>query len=394
MLRAEFLVISRLRLTNSCDEVMSSSSTPYTFDRVVRLLIGVAAVAVGLWLLNVLKDVLLPFFVACLIAYVFEPFVQFNRRLLHLRGRTVAIFVTLFEALFFVGVAGYFLIPMLFDEMHRMADILRNYAASASEIRFLPSDVHVFLRRHVDFNHLSDLLTRQEWMSVIENALSALWQIVTGSITVILGVVSWFVVVLYVVFIMLDYERLGRGFRRLVPPKYRKAVFRVAGDVKRSMNHYFRGQALVAFLVGVMFSVGFSVVGLPMAIVLGMFIGLLNMVPYLQLISIVPTTLLCVVYAVGGGGDFWTIFWECMAVYVVVQAIQDLVLTPKILGRAMGLNPAVILLSLSVWGSLLGLIGLIIALPLTTLLLAYYNEYIISRERRFSESSGRVRDRG
>ena len=69
-----------------------------------------------------------------------------------------------------------------------------------------------------------------------------------------------------------------------------------------------------------------------------------------------------------------------MAVYIIVQCIQDLILTPKIMGRAMGLNPAIILLSLSVWGTLLGFIGLIIALPVTTLLLAYYNNYITTRE--------------
>ena len=124
------------------------------------------------------------------------------------------------------------------------------------------------------------------------------------------------------------------------------------------------------------------IIGMPLALVLGMFIGLLNMVPYLQLISIIPTTLLCLVCSVDSGVDFWVIFWECMAVYIVVQAIQDLILTPKIMGKAMGLNPAIILLSLSVWGSLLGFLGLIIALPLTTLLLAYYDEYIKVLQKR------------
>ena len=79
------------------------------------------------------------------------------------------------------------------------------------------------------------------------------------------------------------------------------------------------------------------------------------------------------------GVDFWVIFWESMAVYIVVQCIQDLYLTPKIMGKAMGLNPAIILLSLSVWGSLLGFMGLIIALPLTTLLLSYYNQYVVNQ---------------
>ena len=117
-----------------------------------------------------------------------------------------------------------------------------------------------------------------------------------------------------------------------------------------------------------------------MAIVLGLFIGLLNMVPYLQLISLIPSTLLCLVCSVDSDVDFWSIWWATMAVYIIVQCIQDLFLTPKIMGKAMGLNPAIILLSLSVWGTLLGFIGLIIALPLTTLLLAYYDQYISVRE--------------
>lgn len=358
---------------------MPYSRQPYTFDRVVRLVIGALLFAGAILLINALKDVLLPFCVACLIAYMLEPFVQYNKRLLHFKGRTPAIFVTLFEVFFILGIILYFFTPMLLDEMHQMAAILRKYADSNSSITFLPQAVHDFIRRQVDFNRISDMLTSQEWTSIIESALSASWKIISGSISVLLGVVSWCIVILYVIFIMIDYDRLNRGMKHMVPPKYRTTVFRIGNDIKDSMNHYFRGQALVAFIVGILFSIGFLIIGLPMAVVLGLFIGLLNMVPYLQLISIVPAAVLCLVYAVGGGGDFWTIFWECIAVYCVVQCIQDLFLTPKIMGKAMGLNPALILLSLSVWGSLLGMIGLIIALPLTTLLLAYYNRYIIQR---------------
>ena len=66
--------------------------------------------------------------------------------------------------------------------------------------------------------------------------------------------------------------------------------------------------------------------------------------------------------------------------FVVVQGIQDLFLVPKIMGKAMGLNPAVILLSLSIWGSLLGIVGMIIALPITTLLISYYKRFILNKE--------------
>ncbi len=343
---------------------------PFTFDRVVRLIITVVVICGVLWLVNILRNVLLPFFVACLIAYMFEPFVQFNRRLLHLRGRVVAIFVTLFESVFFLSVLGWFLVPMLTEEMHSMARILRNYASSEIHISFLPAGIHEFIKSQVDFAAISDMLTKQEWMSLIESVVSTTWNILTGSISLLLGIFNWFIVVLYVVFIMIDYPRFFMAIRRMVPPKYRPIVFKVGSDIKVSMNHYFRGQALISCCV---------------AVVLGLFIGLLNMVPYLQLVSIVPTIILCMVYAAGGGGDFWSIFWQAIAVYCVVQAIQDLILTPRIMGKSMGLNPAIILLSLSVWGTLLGFIGLIIALPLTTLLLSYYDHYVIDRVERSDE---------
>ncbi len=113
---------------------------------------------------------------------------------------------------------------------------------------------------------------------------------------------------------------------------------------------------------------------------MGIFIGVLNMVPYLQFISIIPITLLCMICSVENTESFWPMWWSCIAIYAIVQCIQDLILTPKIMGKMMGLNPAIILLSLSLWGTLLGFIGLIIALPLTTLLLSYYNQYISNRE--------------
>ena len=363
-----------------------STSRPYTFDRVVRLVITTIVVCAAVWLIYRLRGVLLPFCVAALIAYIFEPFVQFNRELLRLKGRVAAIFITLFEATLAFGLLCYMLIPMITSEMAHMAHLLKVYSQSQVSIPFLPDWLHEFIRNYVDFEYLSSLLTREDQIKLLESAAFHTWSVLTSGISMIVGLLSWFIVFLYVIFIMLDYERLRKSLHHMVPPAWRKTVFRIGNDIQRSMNHYFRGQALVAFCVGVLFTIGFLIIGMPLAVVLGMFIGLLNMVPYLQLISLVPTIFLCLVCSVDQGVDFWTIFWECMAVYCVVQAIQDLFLTPKIMGKAMGLNPAIILLSLSIWGTLLGFLGLIIALPLTTLLLAYYDEYLNTLQLRHMRS--------
>ena len=120
----------------------------------------------------------------------------------------------------------------------------------------------------------------------------------------------------------------------------------------------------------------------PMAIGLGLFIGLLNMVPYLQLVGFIPTIILAIVKAADTGQNFWFIMLMALIVFAVVQIIQDTILTPKIMGHVTGLNSAIILLSLSIWGSLLGILGMIIALPMTTLLINYYQKYVIKSEKR------------
>lgn len=348
---------------------------PYTFDRVVRIIIAIAIGGVALWLINTLASVLLPFCIACLVAYMLEPVVQFNRRIFRIKGRFAAIALTLLETLIVLVALGFIFIPSIISEAHQMAEMFKDYAKSRTSIDYLPLEVQEVINKIV--SDFSKTLTSQDIKSFIDVITSFL----SSGIDIVMGLVSWFIVVLYIVFIMLDYEKLTRGFKRMIPPKYRRVAFGVGHDIKTSMNLYFRGQSLVAFCVGVLFSIGFLMIDLPLAVVLGMFIGLLNMVPYLQLISFLPTTLLCIVYSVDTGCDFWIIWWECMAVYIVVQVIQDLFLVPRIMGKVMGLNPAIILLSLSVWGSLFGFIGLIIALPLTTLVLSYYNRYIIGEEQ-------------
>ncbi len=357
------------------NEQTDSGRRPFTFDRVVRLLITIAAVLAAVWLIKILKSVLLPFLIAWLVAYLLEPFVQYNKRLLRVKNRWLPIFMTLFEVCLVGCAIGVFLVPSVVREMHQVADFIGRYANAGTNIPFIPPEVHEFLKQNIDFEKIARGLTSEDIGSIAEFVGGFL----VSGFNVVMGVFSWFVTLLYIVFIMLDYERLLVGMRRMVPPKYREKILRIGNDIKDSMNHYFRGQALVAFIVGILFCAGFSIVGLPLAVVMGLFIGLLNMVPYLQLISLIPTTLLCLVSSVDGGMEFWQLWWSCMAVYIIVQCIQDFFLTPKIMGKAMGLNPAVILLSLSVWGTLLGFIGLIIALPLTTLLLAYYNVYIDAR---------------
>lgn len=354
---------------------------PYTFDRVVRIVFSCIAIVAVLYVLNMLKGVLLPFLVACLIAYILEPVVCWNMRVLHLRRRFIPVVLTLIETILVFGSLAAVAIPYILNETSEMGDLLKAYASSKIQIPWLSAQIHDFLRTYINFEYLASLMSRDEWLAIAKEALSSSWSFLSSSLAIVFGVVSWLIVFLYVVFIMIDYERLMLSFKQLVPHSQRRRVFHIFDDIKNAMNRYFRGQFIIAMCVGVMFAIGFALIGLPMGVIFGLFIGILNLVPYLQLISLPITAILCIVATASGQVDFWVIFWESMAIYLVVQCIQDLALTPKIMGHAMGLNPAIILLSLSVWGSLLGFMGLIIALPLTTLILSYYDMYVIQRIR-------------
>lgn len=364
------------------DQLKYPQRQPYTFDRVVRITFSILGLIAALYVLDALKGVLLPFVVACLISYMLEPVVKFNMRLLHVKTRFMPVVLTLLEACLLVGIFCLTFFPYLVEEAEQMAEMVRRYASTKIEIPYISGPIYDFLKENLDFDGISKMLTPQEWKEVIKTTLTSSWNFLSSGLAFIIGALSWLIVILYVLFIMLDYERIMLSFKQLVPYPHRRQIFHIAKDIEHSMNRYFRNQFFISMIVGVLFSIGFLIIGLPMGVVLGLFIGLLNMVPYLQLISLPITAILCLVSTASTGVDFWLIFWESMAVYLIVQCIQDLILTPKIMGKAMGLNPAIILLSLSVWGALLGFMGLIIALPLTTLLLSYYNIYVVGRYAR------------
>lgn len=365
----------------------SPARRPYTFDRVVRIMFTVITLFGIIYILDALKGVLLPFLVACLIAYMLEPIVKWNMHLIKVHSRFIPVALTMLEALTVVAVAAVIFLPYLVSEASHMAAMIRHYASSRIQIPYISDSLHTFIRENFDLNQIAQMLSREEWKALLKSTVTSSWNFLSSGLALLFGVLSWLIVVLYVIFIMLDYDKIMLSFKSLVPARHRHRTFRVMEDIENAMNRYFRGQFLIAMIVGVLFAIGFLIIGLPMAVVLGLFIGVLNLVPYLQIISIPITILLCLV-AASNGADFWAIFGESMVVYLVVQCIQDLYLTPKIMGKAMGLNPAIILLSLSIWGTILGFMGLIIALPLTTLLISYYDTYVVKRasSRHYSET--------
>lgn len=351
-----------------------------TFDRFIRGLITAIGIGLAVYIVNRLSMVLLPFFIAWLLAYMIYPMVKFFQYRLRFRSRILCIAISLLLILIGIAAFLYLVIPPAISEFMRFRVLITSFIRETGDSAIAQS-LETFLKEHIDQNAVLQLLQKNNIMKALQVATAQLWTLLSHTIDAIIAILGFCVILLYLFFILMDYEKLSEGWIRLIPKRHRRFITSLVTDVQQGMNSYFRGQALVAFCVGILFSIGFVIIDFPLAIGLGMFIGLLNLVPYLQIVGFIPTVLLALLKAFDTGENIWLILLAVSMVFIIVQIIQDGFIVPKIMGKLMGLNPAVILLSLSIWGSLLGVIGLIIALPLTTLLLSYYRRYIDRNER-------------
>ncbi len=353
---------------------------PFTFDRAIRLLISVLALGAALYFLYILRNVLLPFFIAWLLAYMLNPLVRFYRRKLSL-PHPFAVILTLISVAGVLTLLGFILVPLIENEIWQINNLIANYDLRSISKDGIPVSVSELIAQYVDYRELQEALTKENLVEIFKFLGPAVESLFSNTISFLVGLTVVFIVLLYLIFILLDYDKINELWRYLIPPKYREVVGRITLDVETNMNRYFRHQAFICCILAVLYATGFQIIGLPMAIIFGIIVGLVHMIPYLQVITFPPAILLCWLRASQTDDSFWVMIGLVALVYVIVQCIMDLFLVPRIMGKAMGLNPAIILLSLSIWGYLLGIVGMIIAIPLTTLLLSYYKEFIASAER-------------
>lgn len=363
---------------------MILDKTPYSFDRVVRMALAAGLLWGAITTLGYLSDVLIPFAVALLLAYILNPLVHRVQRLVKSRG--LAIGLTLVSFVVVIGGLCWVVVPLMGREVAHMgrliSDLVSNSRLAEQAANRLPPDLWQALRDYFNTPEVRDFFRTDSFISMAQAALRrvlpGLMGIISGTYSVVMALVVPAVVLLYLIFLLMDFQKVRVAWKEMIPPQYRESVVSFVEEFDLAMNRYFRGQTTIAGILGILFATGFSMVGLPMGILLGIFVGLLNLVPYLQLLGLIPAVILAAIHALETGQSFWVVMGLTGLVFLVVQVIQDAVLVPRILGKAMGLSPAVMLLSLSVWGKLLGMLGLLIALPMTCLVLAYYRRLVLS----------------
>ncbi len=350
----------------------------FTLDRTVRLFVALLVVALLATLLSLVWEVLLPFLLAGIFAYVVMPLVRFVQTRLYVRhrGAAVCIVFVLIGFLVFAGLS--YIVPAVESEVSKTIQALQQYGGKDGLLEMvIPADVLTMWRETFRLEGITHDLTPER----LADFTKTVWDQTSGIISGTLSFFSWSMVfamgLVYFVFIMIDFEGLARGFVDLFPHSMRPTIEGMGREMDYFMNSYFRGQALIALSVGVLCTIAFNIVGLPMATALGIFIGILNFIPYMQALGILPLALSAILMGAQTGQNVFVCLLLAGGALLVVQVIQDTILVPRIMGSSMGMRPSLILLALALWGSLLGFFGLLIALPMTMALYSMYMRYVL-----------------
>jgi len=355
----------------------------------LSLVVILAAVTALFWVaatfLKAFSHVFLPLAVAGVAALVFRPYFDFLRTKLKM-PMGLAIVAFFLSALVPLTAFGWFFGALIADQISGMVKAFPEWWTRVQEqFRSQWPQVVQFFQTTPMGQQITEFAEAQKetmlhgLQLVGGKALSAGAGVVRG-----IGVLAaWVVTPVYLIFFLIAERKPLKNLEGNLPflkVETRKDVVFLAQEFINIIVAFFRGQLVIAFLQGVLYAIGFSIVGLKYGFVLGLVLGFLNIIPYLGSIIGLGTTLPLAYFQAGGG--LWTLV-AVLVIFTIVQLIESYFLTPKIMGDKTGLHPMAIIVAIFFWGSALqGILGMILAIPLTAFLVVFWR---LAKERYIDE---------
>ncbi len=356
---------------------------------ILSAVIIVVAIGALFWIIgaffNRFANVFLPIVVAAVAALVFQPYFDWLQEKLKL-SRGLALVALLLSAIIPLAAFLWFFGALLVDQLSDLVTKVPEWwAATAEWFKAQAPQVVAFIENNPYLRQIRESMEGQQG-SIVQSleafgrgALSA----GAGMISWVGALLSWVVMPVYFVFILLA-DTPGKfdleSHLPFLKSETRKDVAYLFNQFVEIIVAFFRGQLIIAFLQGVLYALGFSLVGLKYGAVIGLLLGFLNIIPYLGSIVGLGTALPLAFFQPGGGIVTVALV---LLVFTVVQLIESYILTPKIMGNRTGLHPIVIIFAVFFWGSALnGIMGMILAIPLTAFLVVFWR---LAREKYVQE---------
>ncbi|MDD3265912.1 MAG: AI-2E family transporter [Burkholderiales bacterium] len=304
--------------------------------------------------------VLIPFIIALIIAYILNPLVDKLEEEFTIKRKYSALFFSLTTLILFISVPA-FVLPVLADEatvviekLPQIISLINTHVMSIFNEQF---GTHI----SVDLNTLKEvLLSNQE---KITNNLDIVRRIAQNSFILIEILVYMILIPFSLFYSILNWHKIIRIFDELVPRSFTDAAHSLAHDIDEMLSSYLRGQLSVMMIMAAYYAIGLTIIGLPSGAAIGIVTGLLVFIPYLGVISGFLFAIVSSVAQVGGTEGIMQI----IIVFAIGHMLEGGIVTPFLVGGRIGLNPIMIILSLMIFGKVFGIVGILLALPLSTI---------------------------
>ena len=330
------------------------------------------AIALTGWLLWLLAPVLTPFVAAALLAYIGDPLADRLQRLKFPRTiAVVSVFVLTFVGL---GLLVLLVVPLIKTQVSALLDALPGIVVQVEQVwlprltEFIGIDPGEDIGLGAFLSRYSDMAG--SWGATVLMSLSR-----SGG-ALAAAVISLFLIPILTFYLLRDWDQILRKLSAIVPKQQRATVISLARETDEVLGAFLRGQILVMISLGIIYSVGLSLVGLTFAVAIGVVAGLVSFVPYLGF-----------VFGIGLAGltvalepEPWLRLLGVVATFSIAQMIEGSFLTPKLVGDRIGLHPVLVIFSIAAGGQLFGFFGILLALPaaavLSVLVRFAYRQYL------------------
>lgn len=310
------------------------------------------------------RRVVTPFFIAFALAYLLDPLVD---RLENYKiPRTPAVVLLLVSVFLLFLACGFLLVPAVSLQVENLAKSLPDYIGILQEwIRPVLEEIAGLDQAKVEA-FLKEGMTKfgELPLKILTLSTTFLWDSISSLFTVILMVANLVIIPVAMFYLLRDFDGIMASLLNLVPERFRKRTLDVFREIDSVLAAFVRGQLMVALLMGTLYSIGLYFCETPLSLLIGFAAGLANMIPYLGLvIGFVPAAALTFLQT-----QDWVPVMGVAGVFAAVQALEGMVITPRVVGDKIGLHPVAIILAVLLGGEFFGLLGVIIAAPAVAVL--------------------------
>lgn len=364
------------------DEIKRGKKWIYWFSLGVSLIIIYKILdsfsAIGNWFSN-LFSILSPFIVGIIIAYILyipskkleRAFSKIKLKFISKKARGLSVFIVYLLLLLILFFAFKFIVPLLIESFQDLVNNLQSYYVGIkNSIADLPEDS--FFKSDTAMKALNDLTTFK-----IEDYISMdkLTQYAQGVISFASGIFDIFVAFIVSVYLLLERNEIVKFFKKFAESSFKKDTYKNITRYFKQSNEIFCnfliGQLSDAIVVGIMTSIAMSIMHVKYAVMLGIFIGVLNMIPYFGAIIAVAISIFITLLT---GGLTQAI--EMAAVVIILQQVDANIINPKIVGDSVKISPLLVIFAVTVGGAYFGVMGMFIAVPVAAIIKLLINDLI------------------